>query len=82
METDHQMNDSDDELEPTPAANPYAVAGIVLSGLVAFVGLFLVPPLRDAGLTFTQAFWVATALEGIGALGAIVSILRLYDGGD
>ena len=62
--------------------NRLAVAGLVLSTLVAIVGLFALPTLRANGLSFGQAFWALVALEFFAAVGVAVSVLRLRVRGD
>ena len=59
--------------------NTRAVAGLVASVVVGVVGLFLLPTLRDLGLSFWTAFWSLLALEFLAFLGVAVSVLRLHE---
>ncbi|MFB6111634.1 MAG: hypothetical protein ABEJ35_03765 [Halobacteriaceae archaeon] len=69
---------ADGELTPR-RLNRRAVYGLVLSTLVAAVGLFLLPSLRAAGLSFRVSFWALAGLEFLAAVGVAISVLRLYD---
>jgi hypothetical protein len=62
--------------------NRLAVVGLVVSTLVAIVGLFALPALTANGLSFGQAFWSLVAIEFLAALGVAVSVLRLRDRGE
>lgn len=72
------MSTDDDELA-VETLNTRAVVGLVLSVAVALVGLFLLPTLRDLGLSFWSAFASVLALEFFAFLGVAVSVLRLHE---
>ena len=59
--------------------NTRAAVGLVLSVTVGVVGLFLLPTLRDFGLSFGVAFWSLLALEFLSVVGVTVSVLRLHE---
>ena len=58
--------------------NARAVAGLVLSVGAGVVGLFLLPVLRNFGLSFNIAFWSLLTLEFLAVIGVTVSVLRLH----
>ena len=58
--------------------NARAVAGLVLSVGAGVVGLFLLPALRNFGLSFNTAFWSLLTLEFLAVIGVTVSVLRLH----
>jgi hypothetical protein len=59
--------------------NTRAVVGLVASVVVGVIGLFLLPTLRDLGLSFPVAFWSLLALEFLAFVGVAVSVLRLHE---
>ena len=59
--------------------NARAVVGLVLSVGAGVVGLFLLPTLRELGLSFAVAFWSLLALEFLSVVGVTVSVLRLHE---
>ena len=59
--------------------NARAVVGMVLSVGAGVVGLFLLPVLRNFGLSFNIAFWSLLALEFLAVIGVTVSVLRLHE---
>lgn len=64
----------------TPAVlNLWAVVGLAASVVVAVVGLFVLPSLRNRGLTFVDAFLIVMGLELLGAFGVTFFALNLYD---
>lgn len=71
--------DVDEEDLTPPRLNRRAVYGLVASVLVAVVGLFLLPTLREAGWSFRMAFWSLVGLEFLAAVGVGISVLSLYD---
>lgn len=58
--------------------NRVALVGFVLSGAIAFVALFSLPALVDAGLSFWQAFALICAVEFTTALTGGYSAHALY----
>jgi len=59
--------------------NTRAVVGLVLSVGAGVVGLFLLPTLRELGLSFGVAFWSLLGLEFLAVVGVTVSVLRLHE---
>ncbi|PSQ41455.1 hypothetical protein BRD14_06395 [Halobacteriales archaeon SW_5_68_122] len=59
--------------------NARAVVGMVLSVGAGVVGLFLLPVLRNFGLSFNIAFWSLLTLEFLAVIGVTVSVLRLHE---
>jgi hypothetical protein len=64
--------------EPAPLRT-VSVVGIVVSTIVAVVGLFALPTLTASGLTFSTAFWLLCGVELAAALGITVSVLNLHE---
>jgi hypothetical protein len=63
--------------EPAPLRT-ISVVGIVVSTLLAVVGLFALPTLTAAGLAFSTAFWLVCGVELAAALGIAISVLNLH----
>ena len=61
-----------------PPMNRRALAAIVLAGLVAASGFFLMPVFERLGVGFLLAFVGISALEVGCALVVVVSVRRLY----
>lgn len=72
---------NDPQLDPAPL-NRWAVAGLIVSVLVAVSGLFVLPSLLDQGLTFNAAFWFLCGLEFVAAIGVAYFTLNLHDDTD
>jgi len=64
--------------ERVSVLNLWAVAGLVVAGLVGAGGLFILPALRDWGIDFLTGFLIACGVEGGAALLAAVCITRLH----
>jgi hypothetical protein len=71
----------DPTTDPKPL-NPAAVAGLVVCVALAVGALFALPVLRDAGLSFTEAFWSLAGVELLTAFGAGYAVLNLRRGPD
>lgn len=70
--------DGEPDATPPESMNRRSVAGLIASVALAIVGLFALPPLRAAGLTFMEAFWTTIAIEFVAFVGVTVSVLTLY----
>ncbi|MDY6818572.1 MAG: hypothetical protein SVG88_07920 [Halobacteriales archaeon] len=66
---------SHDELR---ALNRRAVALLILSTLVAILSLFLLPVLRQRGLSFGAAFWILSGLEFLAVIGVAFAVTSLF----
>ncbi|MFB6297360.1 MAG: hypothetical protein ABEH56_02440 [Salinirussus sp.] len=64
--------------ESVSVLNMWAVTGLAVAGVLGFGALFMLPALRDSGISILVGFAVIGGLEGIAALIAAVSVLRLH----
>jgi hypothetical protein len=69
---------NNDVTDSVAVLNLWAVAGLVVAGILGFGALFLMPTLRGRGVSVSTAFLLITALEGVAALIAIVAVRRLH----
>lgn len=69
----------DDRFRKPRPLNVLAVIGVVAFTLLAAVGLFALPMLREMGFSFLTAFVLVSAVEFVAALGAGLSAYRLYE---
>lgn len=69
---------SPEEGELPLSLNRVALIVFVLSGTVAFIALFSLPMLLDAGLSFVQAFALICAVEFMAALTSGYAGYTLY----
>jgi hypothetical protein len=68
----------DDITDAVAVLNLWAVAGLAVAGVLGFGALFLMPTLRNRGISVSTAFLLITALEGVAALIAVVAVQRLH----
>lgn len=64
-----------DELRPL---NRRAVFLLVISTVVAIVALFLLPVLRQRGMSFGAAFWILSGFELLAVIGVAVAVTSLF----
>ena len=70
---------ADDTNGMPPSLNRLAVAGFALAVVVAVVGLFALPTLRAAGLSFRAAFAIIGVAELAAAFVTALAVYHLYD---
>lgn len=70
---------ADDTSGMPPSLNRLAVAGFALAVTVAVVGLFALPTLQNAGLSFRAAFAIVGVTEFVAAFVTTLAVYHLYD---
>ncbi len=70
--------DDTDRPETPREFNVWALAGLILFGAIAFVGLFAFPALQSMGFSGAETFWIVSAVEFFSAVGAGISGYYLY----
>jgi len=70
--------DAGGEFQTPKIPSVLAHVGVVACALLAASAMFLLPALRDAGLSFLQAFLAVGAIEMVAGLGAGYAALNLY----
>lgn len=64
---------------PVPTIPNFLAYGVLaVSALAAAAGMFVLPPLRDAGLSFVQSMVLVGALETASAIGIVAAVPNLY----
>lgn len=70
---------ADDTNDMPPSLNRLAVAGFALAVVVGVTGLFALPTLRGAGLSFRAAFAIIGVAEFGAAFVTTIGVYYLYD---
>jgi len=70
--------DPADEYRSPKIPSLVAHVAVVACGVLAVGGMFLLPSLRSAGLSFLQSFLAVAAVEMTAGLGAGYAALHLY----
>lgn len=70
---------ADDTNGMPPSLNRFAVAVFALAVVVAVVGLFALPTLREAGLSFRAAFAIIGVAELAAAFVTAFAVYYLYN---
>ena len=70
---------TDEPHDTVAVLNTTSVAGIAVCAVLAVAALFSLPTLQDLGLSFDTAFWLASAIELLTAIGIAYFVLNLHE---
>lgn len=73
-----EETESDDEFRSPRIPSPLAHVALVAFAVLAAAGTFVLPPLREAGLSFLHSFLAVAAIEMTAGVGAGYAAFNLY----
>lgn len=68
----------DEDTSTPPELNRKSLVGLVLSSVLAMIGLFILPVFQSFGLAFRPAFWLVLGMEAVALAGIVASVLTLH----
>ncbi|SFR37956.1 MULTISPECIES: hypothetical protein [Halorubrum] len=65
--------------EQPAVLNTRSVVGLAVCAVIALVGIFVIPTLREPAGGFNTLFWTMAALELLAMVGVVYFVLNLHE---